>query len=106
MNAATRARPIARPEEVVLAAFALALIGIVAITGKLPQTFAPPLWRVVRRLHVYFVACVAAGGALWIARAALKRRGGEQDLVQAAGRSPLSDDAARLRAVLRRRRAL
>jgi len=88
MNAATRARPIARPEEVVLAAFALALIGIVAITGKLPQTFAPPLWRVLRRLHVYFVACIAAGGALWIARASSRHRGGEQDRVQATGRSP------------------
>ena len=58
-----------RPEEVVLAAFALALVGIVAVTGKVPDTFAPPLWRVLRRLHVYFVACVAVGGAVWIARA-------------------------------------
>jgi membrane-associated phospholipid phosphatase len=57
-----------RPEEVVLAAFALALVGIVAVTGKVPDTFAPPLWRVLRRLHVYFVACVAVGGAVWIAR--------------------------------------
>jgi len=61
--------PRVRPEEVVLAAFALALVGIVAITGKVPDTFAPPLWRVLRRLHVYFVACVAVGGAVWIARA-------------------------------------
>ena len=66
---AARARTIARPEELLLAAFALVLIAAVAITGKLPQTFAPPLWRVLRRLHVYFVACVAAGGALWLARA-------------------------------------
>jgi membrane-associated phospholipid phosphatase len=64
-----RARAIVRPEEVVLATFALALVAIVAITGNLPQTFAPPMWRVLRRLHVYFVACVAAGAALWIARA-------------------------------------
>lgn len=79
MNAA-RARAVARPEEVVLAAFALLLIAIVAVTGKLPQTFAPPLWRVLRRLHVYFVACVAAGGALWLARA-------EPDPLAAAGPS-------------------
>ena len=61
--------PRVRPEEAVLAVFALALVGIVAITGKVPDTFAPPLWRVLRRLHVYFVACVAVGGAVWIARA-------------------------------------
>jgi membrane-associated phospholipid phosphatase len=68
------ASPRVRPEEVVLAAFALALIGIVAITGKVPDTFAPPMWRVLRRLHVYFVACVAVGGAVWIARAPLPAR--------------------------------
>jgi len=66
MTATARARAIARPEEVVLATFALALVAIVAITGKVPQTFAPPLWRVLRRLHVYFIACIAGGAALWI----------------------------------------
>ena len=85
MSASARARVIARPEEIVLAAFALALVGIVAITGKLPQTFAPPLWRVLRRLHVYFVACVATGGALWVGRAA---RAAEPGRVE-AGRSRL-----------------
>jgi hypothetical protein len=74
MNAAVRPRPIARPEELLLAAFALLLVGIVVMTGKLPQTFAPPVWRVLRRLHVYFVACVAVGGALWLARASSAAR--------------------------------
>ena len=102
MSAATRARAIARPEEIVLAAFALALVGIVAITGKLPQTFAPPLWRVLRRLHVYFVACVATGGALWVARAARADGTGAWRGRAVAPPAP----RPRLRAVLWRRRAV
>jgi membrane-associated phospholipid phosphatase len=49
-----------RPEELVLAVFALALGAIIAATGELPRTFAPPVWRIAWRLHVYFLGCVAA----------------------------------------------
>jgi membrane-associated phospholipid phosphatase len=63
-----RRRLVLRPEELAFALFAALLVVIVAVTGTLPPTFEPPLWRVAWRLHIYFVACVGVVGFLFARR--------------------------------------
>jgi membrane-associated phospholipid phosphatase len=63
-----------RPEEVTLAVFGLGLAIFMAATGHAPATFAAPLWRVARRLHLYFAAAVLALMGALLARGGGKRR--------------------------------
>jgi membrane-associated phospholipid phosphatase len=64
-----------RPEEILLLAFALTLVAIVVFTGKLPPVFEPPLWRIARRLHVYFALCVCGLGLVLLRRRERGRAG-------------------------------
>lgn len=61
---ASRRRLPLRPEEIAFALFAITLVVIVAATGTAPRTFAPPLWRIAWRLHVYFATCAALVGVV------------------------------------------
>jgi membrane-associated phospholipid phosphatase len=71
--AAPRRLPL-RPEELALALFAIVLVAITAATGTVPRTFAPPVWRIAWRLHVYFVACVGVLGSVLARRTATGAR--------------------------------